>query len=56
MFAFHKCLSLESALQRYQEWEQDRSNYGVGQVALGFDGCYWLVLVSSDLVGAALPF
>jgi hypothetical protein len=53
---FTRCQSLPFALNQIRDWERDRAKYQRGTVALGFDGQLWLVLVSTDLVAAAIPF
>lgn len=53
---FHKREFLKAALESLQLWEEDQQRYGIGFVALSFHNGYWLVLVSQDLIEAALPF
>jgi hypothetical protein len=52
----HRRDSLDSALYSFRWWEYSQSALGFGSIALSFDGAQWLVLVSQDLVEAALPF
>lgn len=52
----HKRDSLDGALYSYRWWEYSQTALGFGTIALSFDGRHWLVLVSQDLLDAALPF
>lgn len=56
LVTFQKCHSLGAALQALNFWEQDSQRHELGKTALGFDGTYWLVMVSTDLMARVLPF
>jgi hypothetical protein len=56
---FVSCLrssNLNTVLQCFQNWEIDQERFGIGTIALGYRGDYWIVLVSQDLYEKALPF
>ncbi len=56
LIPFFQRSTLDSALQSLQLWERDRLHFGFGFVALGYRNGWWTVLVSKDLLDAALPF
>jgi len=56
---FVSCLrssNLAAILYSFRSWEIDQERFGIGTVALGYRGNYWVVLVSQDLYEKALPF
>ena len=48
--------NLAAILYSFRSWEIDQERFGIGTVALGYRGNYWVVLVSQDLYAKALPF
>lgn len=58
LYPFNYNLSLQTALAAYELWEADRRHFGYGQIYLSYSFAKerWCVLVSEDLMLAALPF
>lgn len=54
--AFLQSSDLSTVLRSFRSWEIDQERFGIGTVALGYRGDYWVVLVSQDLYEKALPF
>lgn len=49
-------IQFAQALYDCEQWEKEQAQHGIGTVALSFHNGEWVVLVSQDLLVAALPF